>query len=106
MEERTNMIRIVLGRSRWVLVFILVLLAPQALAAPQTLTQPGDLRAIVGAIEDPYPLRSADTSSPRDTLRTYLRDFTTALDAWRSGKPRADVVRPGLRAADTIDFGS
>ena len=100
MEERTNMIRIVLGRSRWVLVFILVLLAPQ------TLAQSSDLGEILGAIEDPYPLRSADTSSPRDTLRTYLRDIATAVDAWQSDKPRADILRPLLRAADTIDFGS
>ena len=93
------MIRIILGRSRWVWVFILVLLAPQ------TPAQISDLGAILSAIEDPYPLRSADTSSPRDTLRTYLRDIDTALDAWRSGKPNADIARPLLRAADTIDFG-
>ena len=93
------MIRTILGPSRWMLFLILVLLAPH------TLAQSSDLEAIIGAIEDPYPLRSADTSSPRDTLRTYLRDFTTAVDAWRSGKPRADIVRPGLRAVDTIDFG-
>jgi len=105
MEKRANMIRIVLKRSRWILVFILALLAPQAPAAPQALAQSGDLGAILGAIEDPYPLRSADTSSPRDTLRTYLRDFTTAVDAWQSGKPRAEIRRPLLRAADTIDFG-
>jgi len=99
MEERTNMIRIVLGRSRWILVFILVLLAPRALA------QSNDLDAILGAIEEPYPLRSADTSSPRDTLRTFLRDIATAVDAFQSEKPRADILRPLLRAADTIDFG-
>jgi MscS family membrane protein len=81
------------------LVFILVLLAPQ------TLAQISDLGAILDAIEDPYPLRSADTSSPRDTLRTYLRDIDTAVDAWQSDKPRADTIRPLLRAADTIDFG-
>lgn len=98
-KERTNMIRILLGRFRWLLLFILVLLAPQ------TLAQPGHLGAILGAIEDPYPLRSADTSSPRDTLRTYMRDISTAVDAWQSDKPRADIARPLLRAADTIDFG-
>jgi MscS family membrane protein len=93
------MIRIILGRSRWVLVFILVLLAPR------TLAQSSDLDAIVGSMEDPYPLRSADTSSPRDTLRTFLRDIDTFVDLWRSGKPSAEIDRPLLRAADTIDFG-
>ena len=93
------MIRIILGRSRWVWLFIFVLLAPQ------TRAQVSDLGAILDAIEAPYPLRSADTSSPRDTLRTYLRDITKALDAWQGDKPRADMLRPLLRAADTIDFG-
>ncbi len=99
------MIRIVLERSRWVWVYILVLLAPQVLAAPQAPAQTGDLRAIIGAIEDPYPLRSADTSSPRDTLRTFLRDITIAADAWKSEKPLAETTRPLWRAAETIDFG-
>jgi len=93
------MIRLSLERSRWVLVLIFVVFAPRALA------QPSDLHAILGAIEDPYPLRSADTSSPRDTLRTYLRDIDTAMDLWRSGRASADINRPLLRAADTIDFG-
>ncbi|MCB1968375.1 MAG: hypothetical protein KDI64_20640, partial [Candidatus Accumulibacter sp.] len=93
------MIGIILGQSRWLLAFILVLLAPQ------TLAQSDDLQAIISAIEDPYPLRSADRSSPRDSLRTFLRDTSTAADAWRSGKPSADVDRPLLRAAETIDFG-
>ena len=97
-KKRTKMIRVILRQSRWVLTFILVLLAPQALA------QTDDLQAIISAIEDPYPLRSADTSSPRDSLRTFLRDTTTAVDAWRGGKPSADIDRPLLRAAETIDF--
>jgi len=90
---------IILGWTRWILVLMLVLLAPQ------TLAQSNDLGAIISKMEDPYPLRSADTSSPRDTLRTFLRDIATAMDAWRSDKPSADIDRPLLRAADTIDFG-
>ena len=93
------MIRIFLGRVRWALAFMLLLFAPQ------TLAQSNDLDAILGALEDPYPLRSADTSSPRDTLRTFLRDIDTFVDAWQRDKPRADIVRPLLRAADTVDFG-
>ena len=58
------------------------------------------------SIDEPYPLRAADTSSPRDTLRTFLRDFSTGVDAWRTGKPREEIRRPLLRAAETIDFSA
>jgi MscS family membrane protein len=98
-ENRSNMIRIVLRRFRLGFALMLVLFAPQ------TLAQSNDLDAILGALEDPYPLRAADTSSPRDTLRTFLRDIDTFVEAWQSDKPRAEIVRPLLRAADTIDFG-
>jgi MscS family membrane protein len=88
-----------LGPLRWLVVFVLVLVAPHARA------EPSDLGAILGAIEDPYPLRAADTSSPRDTLRTFVRDFTEAINAWQSEKPEADIIRPVYRAGKTIDFG-
>ena len=104
-EQRTSMIRVVLKRPRWVWVYFLALLAPHVLAAPQAPVHPDDLGAIIGAIEDPYPLRSADTSSPRDTLRTFVRDITIAADAWQSEKPLAEITRPFWRAAETIDFG-
>jgi len=93
------MIRIIFARFRWALAFMLMLFTPQAMA------QSNDLGGFLGALEDPYPLRSADTSSPRDTLRTFLRDIDTFIDSWQRDKPRADIVRPLLRAADTVDFG-
>ena len=92
------MIKIALRRSLLVLAFVLMLPASHLSA------QTSDLGAILGAIEDPYPLRSADTSSPRDTFRTYLRDITTAVEAWQNDKPSADIDRLLLRAADTFDF--
>jgi len=55
--------------------------------------------------EDGFPLRAADTSSPRDTLRTFLRDFAEGVAAWRSNEPLPQVRRPLHRAAETIDFG-
>ncbi len=58
------------------------------------------------SIDEPYPLRAADTSSPRDTLRTFLRDFSTGVDAWRTGKPSEEIRRPLLRAAETMDFSA
>jgi MscS family membrane protein len=65
-----------------------------------------DLNAILGAIEEPYPLQAADTSSPRDTLRTFLHNFSEGVDAWRADKPDAEIERPLLRAANTFDFSA
>ena len=59
---------------------------------------------LLGGFEEPYPLRAADTSSPRDTLRSFIRDFSEAIDAWRADKPTAEVERPMQRASDTLDF--
>ncbi len=92
------MIKIALRHALWVLALVLMLPASQLSA------QSVDLGAILGAVEDPYPLRSADTSSPRDTFRTYLRDITTAVEAWQADKPNAEIARLLLRAADTFDF--
>ncbi|MCX5512544.1 hypothetical protein C3941_04385 [Kaistia algarum] len=57
-----------------------------------------------GAIDESFPLRAADTSSPRDTLTTFLRDFRNSAEAWRSGKSRDVIDRALARARDTIDF--
>ena len=61
---------------------------------------------LLGTIDDPYPLRAADTSSPRDTLRTFLRDFSEAVEDWRDGKDREQVRRSLARASDAIDFSA
>ena len=50
------------------------------------------------AIENPYPLRAADTSSPRDTFRTYIRDITTAIEDWRNDRPPARTPKGCCRA--------
>lgn len=92
------MIGIFLRRVLWVAALVFTL--PALPGSAQT----DDLGAILRAIQDPYPLRAADTSSPRDTFRTYIRDITDAVDAWENDKPRADVDRLLLRAADTFDF--
>ena len=92
------MIGIALRQALWILALVLTLPASQLTA------QTSDLGAILGAIEDPYPLRSADTSSPRDTFRTYLRDINTAVEAWQNDRPSSDIERLLLRAADTFDF--
>lgn len=65
--------------------------------------EPNELNAILSAIDDPYPLRTADTSSPRDTLRSFIRDFSEGIRAWRNDEPQAAVYRPLYRAYETFD---
>ena len=98
MKDLDRMIRSYIFRCLHVLVLALTLSASHASA------QTSDLGAILHAIEDPYPLRSADTSSPRDTFRTYVRDINTAVEAWRNDRPSEEIERLLLRAADTFDF--
>ncbi|MBZ9937182.1 mechanosensitive ion channel [Mesorhizobium sp. BR1-1-16] len=57
-----------------------------------------------GAIDESFPLRAADTTSPRDALTTFLRDFRNSAEAWRAGKSRDVIDRALARARDTIDF--
>ncbi len=81
----------------------LMLFCVLALAAVVPASAQSDLLVTIG---EPHPLRAADTSSPRDTLRTYLRDFATSVEAWRGGKSREEIRRPLVRAAETIDFSA
>jgi MscS family membrane protein len=55
---------------------------------------------------DPNPLRPADTSSPRDTLRSFLENANEAVDAWRRDELDAKSTRAYLRAMETLDLGS
>ena len=57
-----------------------------------------------GAAFDPYPLRPADTSSPRDTLRSFISNVNEAVQDWRAGMPREVVIRAAQRAHETIDY--
>lgn len=50
------------------------------------------------------PLQPADTSSPRDTLRSFDDNITKAMQAWRQGQTLQQIVGPGRRALETIDF--
>ncbi len=59
-----------------------------------------------GAADEAFPLRAADTSSPRDTLTTFRRDFRLSAEAWRAGESRDVIDRALARARDTIDFSA
>lgn len=74
-----------------------------AFLAVPAMAQQADLESILSAIDEPYPLRSADTSSPRDTLRSFMRDFSEGIHAWKNDDPDATISRPLLRASETFD---
>ena len=64
-----------------------------------------DVRAQDGAAAyDPYPLRPADTSSPRDTLRSLKASVVEAYQAFLSGEPEGVIARSAQRAGETLDF--
>ncbi len=54
---------------------------------------------------DPYPLRPPDTSSPRDTLRSFLTLADKRIKLWFSGVSRDTLFQSGARAAEMLDFG-
>ena len=57
-----------------------------------------------GGTFDPYPLRPADTSSPRDTLRNFNTNINEAVQAWEARQPEATIRRASRRAHETLDF--
>jgi MscS family membrane protein len=85
------------GLSR-VFMFVSRLLLILALSAPLAVAQDNS------AAFDPYPLRSADTSSPQDTLRSFIANINQAVQNWQAGMPREAVIRAAQRAHETIDY--
>jgi MscS family membrane protein len=71
---------------------ILVLPAPLAVAQDESLTF------------EAHPLRPADTSSPRDTLRSFISSTNETIQAWRAGASREAVRNPARRVIETFDF--
>ncbi len=57
-----------------------------------------------GVMFDPYPLRPADTSSPRDTLRSFNENINLAIQAWHAGEPRVAILVPARRGLETLDL--
>jgi len=82
------------------IIALVTLVALISFAAPVAWGQSADF----GVAGDPYPLRGADTSSPRDTLRSFIRNYNAALEAWRNNAPRSKLNRLGSWAVNTFDF--
>jgi len=58
------------------------------------------------AAADPYPLRPPDTSSPRDTLQSFLTSSDSLVSAWRRGALDARGFRNVLSATETLDLST
>ena len=54
-------------------------------------------------VADDFPLRPADTSSPRDTLRSFLSEMSLAVAGYFSGELNVPAYR---RALQTLDFST
>jgi MscS family membrane protein len=55
-------------------------------------------------VNDPYPLRPADTSSPRHTLRSFNSNINQAFKVWDEGQPPVVFLGPVSRAKETLDL--
>jgi MscS family membrane protein len=53
---------------------------------------------------DAHPLRPADTSSPRDTLRSFITNVNAAVHSWQAGEPAEARRKSKQRARETFDF--
>jgi MscS family membrane protein len=56
------------------------------------------------ASADPYPLLPPDTSSPRDTLRSFLASADLLIKQWQTGAIDARGFRNLLNATENLDL--
>ena len=78
--------------------FLLLLFLVLAVLPPSAVAQ-DEVQAF-----DPYPLRPANTSSPRGTLRSFDTSINEAIQAYKAHQPEAALQRAMRRAHDTFDF--
>jgi len=84
-------------------IFSVLLFAPYVSFAAAAETAP-----IQGAnaVVDPFPLRPPDTSSPRDTLRSFLENVNMVAEAWRRGAVSNATDRAWMSALMALDFSA
>ncbi len=90
MNRTARLVRIIVSPAP---VFVILLLSASLAVA----------QSAVGNF-DPFPLRPANTSSPRDSLRSFNTSLTQAGLEFRAREPREVVVRSLARAQETLDL--
>jgi MscS family membrane protein len=76
--------------------FLAALIACLLGAGSSSLAQPVDFES--------YPLEPPNTSSPRDTLRSFLRYVNEAVQSWRTGEDATLVNNAARRAMRCLDL--
>ena len=107
LKTMTTIIRMVLRSTLVVLLFVLNAHGQ----VPLNDTSPSAQRESNGSIDrdaDPHPLRPADLSSPRDTLRSFLSDTEQVVEQWVEAGQITDAAayRAYSRAASALDFSA
>jgi MscS family membrane protein len=82
--------------GRWVHVLLALLIAQLWLSESTAVAEAPDSR----------PLRPAVTSSPRETLRSFLSDAKELIDDWRRGEMTAASFRAHHRAVEALDLST
>ena len=103
----TTIIRMVLRSTLVGLLFVLNAHGQ----VPLNDTSPSAQRNSNGSIDreaDPHPLKPADLSSPRDTLRSFLSDTEQVVEQWIEAGQLTDATsyRAYSRAASALDFST
>lgn len=63
-------------------------------------------RVAVAQTPDLHPLRPANTASPRDTLRSFIRDANELIGDWRRGEMTSTSFHAHHRAVETLDLST
>jgi len=87
-------------RHLTIALLLLVVCAVGSAGAQQT---PADDKP---AATDPHPLRPPDTSSPRDTLQSFLLHVNYAITTWQKGAIDARGFRNIIDAIDALDYST
>ena len=87
-------------------VFLLLFLSILLLSSPAAGAQDLAAQKTNVLFDKSYPLLPPDTSSPRDTLRSFLTNINLMIDEWRQSDSSLTNFYPFTRASKTLDFST
>lgn len=77
-------------------ILLACLIVPLAVSGPSAFAE----------ASDPHPLRPANTSSPRETLQSFLADSNEVIADWRRGEMTETSFQAHHRAVETLDLST